>query len=319
MTFRLRVAACALACVAAGAARTQSLPEGTAECLDRIEQRRLAGDNSAEPPLLGEVCPEIVDGINDGIWGEAIADIWAEDLSGSAFVTLTEVVEEYEATRAAIDISADTLDAALAQTATLVPPLELSLWERAMQWLQERLGRAPDEDAGWFERWLGRWLDGFSVSERWLTIALILLGITLLIATALIAINELRATGIIGRRAAPPTAADDGAAFGAELPRLRTIEDVRRAPLARQPVLLLALVLDRLRRRGPIPQSATHRELLTRADLGAEQRVAFAAVVGAAERATFGGWQPATHELAELLVGGESLVRALSAEDGVHS
>ena len=165
----------------------------------------------------------------------------------------------------------------------------------------------------------GEWLEDFSVSERWLTIALILLGITLLIATVLIVINELRATGIIGRHAAPDAPAAEGAAFDVEMQRVRTIEDVRRAPLARQPVLLLALVLDRLQRRAPIPHSATHRELLTRADLGAAQRLAFAAVVGAAERATFGGWQPATHELAELLAGGESLVRDLSDEDGAAS
>ena len=317
MTVRLRVAACTLACIAAGAAAAQSLPDGAAECRNRIEQQGVVADDDSEAPRLGELCPEIIDEINAGIWGEAIAEVWAEDLSGNAFIDLTEIVAAYEATRTTSEISPDTLDAALAEAATLVPAPDLSLWERAMQWLQERLGRAPDEDTGWFERWLGRWLDDFSVSERWITIALIVLGIALLMATALIVINELRATGVFGRRSAPDIAAADGGASAAELPRVRTIEDVRRAPLARQPAMLLALVLECLRRKKPIPQSATHRELLTTADLGAEHRVAFAAVVGAAERATFGDWQPATHELTALLAGGESLVRDLSAEDGV--
>jgi hypothetical protein len=312
-----RAAVCTLACVATGTVCAQVLPAGTAECLERIDRQTLPTDGDRpEPPLLGEVCPEIVDDINDGIWGQALARGLAEDLSGAAFVTLTDVVAEYDSARAAIAISPATLDAALAETATLVPPTELSIWERAMQWLQERLGRAPDDGASGFERWLAQWLEDFSVSERWLTVALALIGIVLVIATALIVVNELRAAGLLVRRTPRGAAADDGAALGAELPRVRTIDDLRRAPLSRQPALLLALVLELLRQRSPIPHSATHRELLARTDLRTEQRATFATVVGAAERATFGGWQPAPTELTELLAGGESLIRDLSVEDG---
>jgi hypothetical protein len=97
------------------------------------------------------------------------------------------------------------------------------------------------------------------------------------------------------------------------------MHDVRRAPLARRPGLLFALLVAQLRRRSAaaIGDSLTHRELLGVAGtLGAAEGETFRTVVEAAERATFGGWRPAEAEMESLLARGEMLLeRWAAAED----
>jgi hypothetical protein len=303
---------------ASGACLAQPLPSGAGECVARIEQQRYAESEDADEPLeLGDVCPELVDEINAGVWGESLADVWADELSATAFVTLTELVARYERPPAPLEaLSAAALDDVLAELSTRAPPVELSLWDRAKQQLQEWFGQRSRRSSGWLEDWFA----DLSVPERWLRYFVIALGIALAAATVLIVWNELREAGVLGRTRGRIAAVADGAAASEPRRRARTLEEVGLAPLARQPVLLLALVLDRLRRRMPVADSATHRELAAAAgSLTDAERGALSAVTGAAERVTFGGWQPERGDVDALLTTGATLLDSLSADDGGSS
>ena len=62
----------------------------------RTQGSRAAADEPAGPTLLGDVCPELAAAIDEGAWGEALVDIWAEDLSTNAFEELARLVASYE-------------------------------------------------------------------------------------------------------------------------------------------------------------------------------------------------------------------------------
>ena len=178
-----------------------------------------------------------------------------------------------------------------ARRAELEKPAPLTIWQRIQQWYDEHFGASGDEARGWLEQWLQR----FAPSDTFVSYFVILLGIVLVAVTVAIVYNELRVAGVLAggvfRKYSPlaPAAPDS------EPERPRSFDDLTRAPLARRPVLLLALVLDRLRARGvpALRDSLTHRELLGAARLTAPQSAAFGAVLDAAERVTFADWRPA--------------------------
>jgi hypothetical protein len=306
--------AAALAAAASGGA--QPLPDGVGECLVRIEQQRAAGepdDDEVGPRRLGDACPELADAIDAGAWGEGLVDVSAAGLSTAAFAELARLVASYEqAPPAGAQISAGSLDDALAALELREPEAQESLWQRVRKWLDERLG-SRDGAAG---RWIDDWLGNLSVPERVVRYLLIVLGAALVLATAAVIVNELRIAGVLAggalRKYAPRAArgADDEV-------RARTFDDVARAPLARRPALLLMLVLERLRARAkaPLRDSLTHRELVAAAEgLNAEQSDALRAVAGAAERATFGEWRPEEHAVEDVVARGRALVASLEDE-----
>ena len=179
-------------------------------------------------------------------------------------------------------------------------------------WLDEHFGARGAVTP----EWLAQWLKALSPSERFVRYFVIALGILLAAATALVVINELRVAGLLAggvlRKYSPLTPSD------AE-PRnssAREWDDVARAPLARRPALLLAIVLDRLRERGRAPRdSLTHRELLgAGTGFDAEQSAAFAAIVAAAERVTFGDWRPVESELDGVLARGRALLASFAMD-----
>ena len=144
---------------------------------------------------------------------------------------------------------------------------------------------------------------------------MISLGIVLVAVTIAIVHNELRVAGVfrggVLRKYSPLDRSSDTA------PEQRgDFDDVARAPLARRPVLLLALVLQRLRARGVLSSrdSLTHRELLHAARLSAPQSAAFGAVLDAAERLTFTDWRPAAQEVEPVVARGRELLSSLPTE-----
>jgi hypothetical protein len=311
----------ASAALGAAHARAQALPAGVDSCLARIEALRApaaasATDPNASPttaPTLGDVCPELAEALDDNPWGEALAGVSAEDLETSAFVELTRLVAAYEQPPAGAGSpapSAAALDEVLAQLKLEKPTAELSIWERIQQWYDEHFGARDDVARGWLEKWLRR----FAPSDAWVGYFVIVLGIGLVVGTLVIVINELRVAGVLTRGAYAKYS--PLAPSAPEPERARDFDAVMSAPLARRPVLLLALVLERLRARGALPlrDSLTHRELLRAARLSAEQSAAFGAVVGAAERVTFADWRPAERDVDPLLVCGRELLSSLPAE-----
>src|SRR5262249_45597702 len=146
----------------------------------------------------------------------------------------------------------------------------------------------------------------------------LLLGVVLVAATAVVVVNELRVAGVLaGGVLGKYTQLAQSAADSPDA-RPRDLADVASAPFARRPVLLLALVLDRLRARGRVPlrDRLTHRELLrAAAGLSAEQSAAFAAIVGAAERVTFADWRPEERDVEGLVATGRTLLASFPVDE----
>jgi hypothetical protein len=309
---------CALA---AACACAQPLPPGAGDCLARIEQARTSGAAvGAEPnaapaavPALGDVCPEFAAALAQSAWGDALFGVSADELRTSAFVQLAELAEGYE--RAAASEHgprAAALDDVLAELKLDEPTVAPTFWERIRKWFDEHFG-ARDVVT---PEWLAKWLKALSPSERFVRYFVIALGGLLAAATTVVVLNELRVAGVLAGgvlRKYSPLAPSDAEPLNSAA---REWDDIARAPLARRPVLLLAIVLDRLRERGRAPRdSLTHRELL-RAVTGfdAEQSAAFAAIVAAAERVTFGDWRPADGEVDGVLARGRALLASFATD-----
>jgi hypothetical protein len=313
----------ALAMLGAAAGLSQPLPPGVDDCLAAIERLRTATKSAAtEPdarersaPVLGDVCPDVAAALDASPWGEALAGVSARELEPSAFVDLTKLVASYERPAAAGAVpapSAAVLDDVLAGLKLEKPTTELTLWERIQRWYDEHFGASSDEARGWLETWLRR----FAPSDAWVGYFVIVLGIALVGGTVAIIVNELRVAGVLAGGVLRKYSPLSSSTSEPEQPRARDLDDVMRAPLRRRPALLLALVLERLRSRGALPlrDSLTHRELLRAAHLSAEQRAAFGAVVGAAERVTFADWQPTERDVDPLLARGRELLSSLPVE-----
>jgi hypothetical protein len=306
-----------------GPSFAQPVPEtALAECRGAIERQRFAPspaeDASEEvlelPPSAAELCPAATRAIAASDWGRALYLRETDDLDPEDLVVLAELAASYESTGPAPSgIRVDTLDAVLAAMRTPEVPVEISLWERFFRWLDSVLGGEEEESSSWLEDWLSQ----LSIPERILRIVVIAVGVVFAVATLVLVINELRAAGVLRRRS---TEAARGVSALSDGPLVRSLADVRRAPLARQPGLLLVLVLDRLRRRVPIAASRTHRDLLaTAAALSPVQRAPFARVVAGAERATFGGWTPGAADVESLLSSGEELLEGLAGDEAASA
>jgi hypothetical protein len=309
----------ALVAIGAAPAWAQSLPPGVDDCVALVKERNPDANvdaAGAEAPLLGDVCPELAAAINEGPWGEAIAEVWADELSLNAFLELTQLVSVYDRPAAGdFALHSEALDESLAALTLEKPTAELTLWARIQRWFDEQFGSRGADARGWFEKWL----EHLSPSERVVRYLVVVLGIVLVVATVIVVVNELRVAGVLAgdvlRKYSPlaPSSPERGDA------RALDLDDIARAPLARRPVLLLALVLERLRARGGVPlrDSLTHRELLgAAAGLSAEQNAAFAAVVGAAERVTFGEWRPEERDVEGLVARGRALLASFAGPEG---
>ena len=309
----------AFAAVGASSVLAQALPPGVDDCLAKIEALRApdaaaAVERNRGSPTLGEVCPEVAAALAENPWGQALAGVSPDDLETSAFVDLTKLVAAYARRPGGAERSqlpdAAALDDVLAEL-KLEKPAAQTIWQRIQQWYEEHFGANGDEARGWLEKWLQR----FAPSERWVSYFVIVLGIVLVAATIAIVHNELRVAGVfrggVLRKYSPLGRSSES---GPERPR--DFDDVAHAPLARRPVLLLMLVLERLRARGVLPSrdSLTHRELLRAARLSAPQSAAFGVVLDAAERVTFADWRPAVEEVDPVLARGRELLSSLRAE-----
>jgi hypothetical protein len=299
-----------MAAIGATSAAAQSLPAGVDSCLALIRQQSNSAEAApparappTEPPLLGDLCPDLAEAINDGPWGEAIAGVWADQLSTSAFRELTELVPKYERPSSGeVELQTGSLDESLAALKLEKPTAELSIWGKIQRWFDEQFGARGGDTRSWLQKWL----EHLSPSERVVRYLVLVLGIALVVATVIVVVNELRVAGVL-------------AGDVPEDERVHDLDDVARAPLARRPVLLLALVLARLRERGKgsLRDSLTHRELVgAAAGLSGEQSSAFAAVVGAAERVTFGDWRPEQNDVDGIVARGRTLLASFAADEG---
>jgi hypothetical protein len=287
-------------------APAQTLSEAADACLATISQAPPGDDDS---DWLIRRCPLAASLLAGSDWGEALGDYEAASLDPEQFAALVAFVARYEARATASgDLDTAALGQIVAELEPFVPPPELTLWEQVLRWFRERFGGDEGESG-----WLAGWLESISLPAWSLELVLWALGAVVVVGALAVVINELRQGGLFagqerrGRRA--------GAAAGAaRSPRPRSLDDIRAAPTAAQPGLMLVFVLDRLRTAAAqaFPASATHRELaVAAAAANAEWREPLATISTAAERATFGRWRPAADELGPVWAAGERLLASL--------
>jgi hypothetical protein len=315
----LRRLACGAAAYAAlGSCLAQVPADAVGACVAALEERNRVADETEPSFTVGDVCPEVAERLDAGVWGASVVDFAVEDFGAAELAALAKVAARYDRD-APPPIDAAELDTALAELPSLVPPPELSLFERAMEWLQERLGRRAGAESSWLQEWLER----LTLPERAAHMVVIALGAVVALATLVIIVNELRVAGVFARLRRERDSAPSGTSpRGTAVLVVRSLQDVRHAPLARRPGLLLVLLVAELRKRGlaPAGHGATHRELAAAAAaLGAAEHETFRSVVAAAERATFGDWHPGEQEVDALVANGETLLDAWAAgQDGAQ-
>lgn len=284
-----------------------------AECAARL---RAASTAEAAPsvPRLADVCADLAEELESGAWGAALGSVGAEDLSARSFGELVDLIENYERAPAETALAVDELAAVVESLRPFEPVAELSLWERIREWISDRLGfDDPARGGGLID-----WLRNLSIPEDWVRTIVYVLGITIVIAALVVLVNELRVSGVFGGGTGRASVRGGAAAVPAWAKRVPlTFDGVRRAPAARQPALLLELLVERLRGRfgDSVRDSFTHRELADAAgELGVQRRSELDAVVSAAERVTFAGWRPETADVEPVLSKGKAVLDELEAE-----
>jgi hypothetical protein len=299
-----------LACVPllwlAAVAQAGPLPAGAAACLARMQQAELRAADA--PPQITAVCPAFAAALGDDAWADTLSYADAGQLGTQQLRDLIALSGSYSSAAPSDGLDAGRLDAIVSELAPFELPPALSLWDRVLRWLEERLGGGASER-------LADWLRGLSLPAAWRRALVLSVAALLVAAVGYIVFNELRhATRRHGRLSDGADAApggrvpDDGSLSVAQL---------ERAAPARRPALLLALILRRLRLGGaPIPASCTHRELAGAVDgLGRDARASLAAISGAAERVAFGGWRPDAHDVEPVLARGRELLGVLQRQD----
>lgn len=294
-------------------AHAQDLPSGTMACLARLRQAPPAAAEKRGPRRLGDVCPGVAEALAAGPWGGALPRGEIQNLTARSLRQLVDLSGHYRrAPRVARDLSAAKLGGIVAGLAPFEPKPRLSLWDRIVAKLREWLGL----DRGGGE--LAKWLQRFAIPALWRRLLVYTLVLALVAGVLAVLINELRHGGAFARRSRRHRGSRVGAAAEAgSHVRVASFDDVLGAPPGRQPVVLFALLVERLRARDAalVRESSTHRELVAAVR---RQGLSFAAALGAvataAEGVTFGDRPPDGTELETVLAEGATVLRELELE-----
>jgi hypothetical protein len=305
----------AAACLAGGPVCAQRLPPGADGCVAAVGQRAAQASAAESPVLLGDVCADLADALEAGVWGQALAFVEARSLSADRFLALVELAQRYEGDAAAgAPISVTELADVVAGLRPFEPLPELSLWERIIEWLQGKLGEGT---GGASDRFL-EWLRGLDLPESWVRPIAYAAALVIVATVVAIAVNELRHGGAFAggarRRRSVVGEVDES------MPqRALTFDDLHTFPPREQPIVLFRLVVECLQARNARSaiESLTHRELVAaNVVLGSEHASALDNVARAAERVTFGAWVPAPQELDPILDDGRTLLSGLGGAPG---
>lgn len=308
----LAVAAPLLA-FAAGASAQSTFGDGAAlaDCIARLRAGNGTGGEAGEP-RLAEVCADLAREIEAGKWAPALGQIRPGALTARPFQDLVDLMAHYERAPRETALAVDRLDMLVESLRPFEPVAELSLWERILGWLRERLGLDDGSGTGG----VLEWLRNLSIPEEWVRTIVYVFGLTIVIAVLVIAANELR----VGMRLGGGSGRRHGWTTGEVPPWAKripvTFDAVKRAPPMRQPALLLGLVVERLRERfgDGLRDSLTHRELAAAAaTLGVRRRDDLEVVVAAAERVTYAGWHPEPADVEPVIAHGKAVLDELDA------
>jgi hypothetical protein len=295
---------------AVGLAHAQGLPAGVTECLNRLEQAAERAGGSADAPRVGDVCPELGQRLAAEGWGASLAGGAAASLTRESLRRLAELDRHYRAApSSAASLAPTELARVVRELEPFEAPPELSAWDRLLAKLREWLG-LDDGRGGRLTEWLRR----FSIPGVWIRAAVYGLVIVAVAVAFGAAVNEARRAGLRSRFRFPKWPSRGGARADYVRSENASLGQIRAAPVARQPILLFAFLVARLKSRytDAIRDSATHRELVAAArGLGLGTADAFDAVAAGAESATYGGHSPGGAELETLVSGAEAVLGEL--------
>jgi hypothetical protein len=300
-----RLAWSVLAPLVAGTALAQPLPDEISACLSDLDAAQASGDYDDDVPTVGQVCPDFYAAITESTWADTMPADEVYYLDRAGLTTLITLAAGYE-TAPATAVATEPLDAIVAELQPFVPDEQPSLWQRFGDWIEGLFESESGE-----ENWLSRWLNSFSFSEAASYTLVRIIAIGAVIAVLAILINELRLGGafVRGQRRTRRFAPASGPGVRAQN---ITLDAVMQAPSVRRKVeLMLGLVVNRLQRQHAelVHAGRTHRELAAAADqLNAHLRDPFTDVVQAAERVTYGGWEPGEQELRQVLESGQAVI-----------
>jgi hypothetical protein len=185
-----------------------------------------------------------------------------------------------------------------------------STWLRFRKWLRELLERRDrNGNEDWFDRMVHRVGLSDAIGE---VVTYVSLGAMVVLAL-IVVLNELRAAGLLGRRAASRRRGREAA--GAASRPLPTLSEIEHAPLVERPRLLLELIASKLTaiRRLPPASAMTVHELSRAVNLdGAQDRERLARLARAAERARYAAAALAPVELESAYAGGRELLDSVA-------
>ena|SRR5579871_3745424 len=255
-------------------------------------------------------CPDLMRQLDQGGWAPWLPKGWKEsgnDLSAGGLRQLSLVVDrELRASEASAGPDVRQLRPVLTE---LTGTRDQSGWSRFKSWLRSILER-PEQPAE--EGWITRMVSQMGTSQLVIRVVTIVSLSAVILLAGFIVFNELRAAGLIRRRAAAGRKAGEVASGDTE----RKLQDIEQAPLADRPRLLLELIVRRLSERGWLPPAGalTVRELTQVARLSEpDDRARLVDVALAAERVRYSA-EGVGATLAEPIGRGRELLSRLERE-----
>ncbi|MGA2778935.1 MAG: hypothetical protein ABSF94_15370 [Steroidobacteraceae bacterium] len=259
--------------------------------------------------VLANDCPQLSVALSQLGAAQWLAKDWARALDRRQLDDLGFLIERYHGVPPQGPIDASTLPDILKGLRQAELPANNSRWEAFKTWASSWLSRLDRSLGAWLERWLSRIGSATSFAD------LLLYGLVgiVLIAAAVVVVNELRAAGLLRRsriRAAPCSGDPDAPIADAPPPAIGDL------PLYERPAQLLRLLVRRLTEAGRLDRerALTHDELVARGVFdGVEQRAAFGAVANIAARILYGAQRPPAMEVEPVLAQGSALLAQIAA------
>lgn len=256
---------------------------------------------------LQTLCPELFAAIDGSAFALFLPDDWALRVTPRKLQRLRALMTAGDVEETAHRLDTGAIAGILDQMQTAHAARELSLWERFKAWLKAILEKkAGEPESSWFADWLKEHMPSDSVMT-WIGYSLLAL---LLAGAGWIVYAELRAAGMLGARARRSKAF--AGARGAATARSGTT--LAYAGDEEQPALLIALLLEQLRRLGRIQDrlSMTHRELATAASFDSTaDREIFSTLIAVAEKLRYAAMAPARAHLRQAIDSAKLLLARL--------
>jgi hypothetical protein len=256
---------------------------------------------------LATPCPGLGAALTELGYPDILPADWQEQITGKQLLELATLANRYRGVAPSSTPGVDSVKAILDQLAAERRSKPKSWWERFEDWFRSWFSGRSEKDLSWIERWLDK-LASVSGVFTLMTFAFVLL---VIVAAIVYVLNELRLAGVFARAEAGSAPRAGGPPSSSEASGLAKLEQT---PILEQPALLLACVVQCLKRGGRLTaeRHLTHRELPRAARLDApDQRDRLTHLAAVAETVLYGAQPPAVSQVESALREGRKLLLEL--------